>query len=153
ERLVTLAGLGFNLDSDADLGALRREIEQMEPALIVLDSAAALHERDENDSVSIRGLMDRRIRPLISVCGSCLVLLHHLRKKGGLAGLDSGAQRVRGASGWVDGADEVFVYRSLAEERIAVEHPKGRIAGSSRPFVLKKDLPPPDCHPNDARAR
>ena len=112
ERLVILDGLGFNLDSETDLGALRREVEQLSPALIILDSAVALHERDENDSVQIRGLMDRRIRPLTRICGSCVILLHHLRKKGGMADLDGGAQRVRGASGWVDGADEVFVYRS-----------------------------------------
>jgi DNA-binding transcriptional ArsR family regulator len=153
DRLVILDGFGFNLDSDSDMAALHREIRQLEPVLVILDSAAALHHRNENDSIEIRGLMDGRIRPLTRVCGSCVEVLHHLRKKGGLADLDNGAQRVRGASGWVDGADEVFVLRAAADEKIIIEHPKGRIAGSSRPFVLRKELPPPGCPPADGRSR
>jgi len=148
DNVIALDGRGYNLDTPGDYKAIQKEIELVEPSLLVLDSAMALTSSDALANKDVREFLDRKIRPLTKE-GMAVKLQHHVRKLTGIEALDKGAQAVMGARAWIDAADEVFTFHDGGEKRVNVIHVKGRTCGTLPPFFLGLSLPPHGTQPED----
>lgn len=81
-RLSVLHRQLVRLDEPTSLGQLRRDIQQAQPDLVVLDPYAELHSQDEN-TVQGTQVVIAALNQLMAACpGSALVLLHHTPKDG-----------------------------------------------------------------------
>lgn len=70
----------FRLDSQSDLNDLEHAIQELNPALVVVDSLAAAHShtRSENDAAMHRMIVPLQV--LAAKYNVCVIIIHHLRK-------------------------------------------------------------------------
>lgn len=80
---------------------LRQMAETLKPALIIIDSLSSISSKGENNIEDIRSILSF-LNELASTSGAGLVLIHHLRKRGGqqmaLPELDVSIDDFRGSS-------------------------------------------------------
>ncbi len=151
---------GFTFRDAGMVADLQRKVEVIQPDIIVIDSATAVSNVDnENDAVAIRRLFHDCLYPLREICGSTILLLHHANKLVWKKGDEAprGSSAVRGSGDYSAAADAVLflwptddkgVWRLATEKvrrgptppdlryEIVSGYPRG-----ARP--LAKDLPAP----------
>lgn len=69
----------FQLDTEAGMANLARELEKRLPKLVILDPFVELHSQDENDAVAIVKIL-KPIRDWAKRNDSCVLVVHHPRK-------------------------------------------------------------------------
>jgi len=96
-RLRYLSQNGINLDDRASYDIVRREIDLLQPVLVILDAAIRFHSRDENKASQMALWYRERVKPLQRICGSALVLIDHMSKPTKDSEAYDPAHRVRGS--------------------------------------------------------
>jgi len=127
-RLIVVPSL--RLDTERDLGRLRRTIEAHKPRLLVLDPLVRLHRIDENSAAEMSALLGD-LRAIQRDYALAVVLVHHLRKNGAA----QEGQSLRGSGdlhAWTDSA--LYLRRRDDRLRLTIEH---RAAQAPAPCELE----------------
>lgn len=96
---------------------LMREVEAMQPLLIVIDTKSAMTASVDENSANEQSMIINFMKRLKRVCGSCILIIHHKGK--------SGDQR--GSNVWPTNCDDYLIVKPLEEEY----EPE-----ADRPFVI-----------------
>jgi RecA-family ATPase len=97
--VIELAGLGITLSTH--FSAIEKAAEGQR--LVVLDTLRRLHDRDENSSTEMLGVMSAMER-IAKNSGAAILFLHHTSKSAALGGQGDSQQAGRGSSILVDNA-------------------------------------------------
>ncbi|MEW6756376.1 MAG: AAA family ATPase [Candidatus Latescibacterota bacterium] len=114
---------------------LVQHIQEVNPALVVLDPFRRLHGRDENDSAEMSGLFSL-LRRLTAAHGCSLLLVHHLRKRS--EGPEEALDRLRGSSDIAASADSVVEVGGQFGH-LVVSHSKSKRGRSLPRFVVSTE--------------
>lgn len=107
-HFVAAEDLCFGTDRDYD--GIVRLVEQLRPALIVLDSASVLSGiEDENNNSEVARFVSRRLLPLARRYGATVLVIHHSPKA---VGRLTDKQVARGAGAWRNGVDVLLYLRT-----------------------------------------
>ena len=102
---------GFRLDDPGWFSALEGLVAELTPVLIILDPLRGVFSGDENDSASARRFAER-VRALQEICGSSIVVIHHLRKERDIGGAwTRPSESLRGSTDFHAAADTVLILR------------------------------------------
>lgn len=94
-------------------GILNQLCESEKPALVLLDCLYFAHNEDENDSSKMKDLM-RQLQSLRDNHGTCVLVVHHLKKGGRDQRLNS--ELMRGAGVFGAAADSILMLRRSQTE-------------------------------------
>jgi hypothetical protein len=125
---------GLRLDTEPDLARLAATLERHRPRMLVLDPLVRLHRIDENSASEMSALL-AELRRLQRHYRLAIVLVHHLRKQGGVDG-----QALRGSSdlhAWGD--SHLFLRRRDRQLVLRAEH---RSAPAPEPCRLALESEP-----------
>jgi hypothetical protein len=109
----------LRLDTPADRQRLSNTVEQLQPALLILDPLIRLHRVDENDATQIAGLLSF-LRQLQRQFKLAVLLVHHARKD---SNSSRPGQALRGSSelhGWGD--SNLYMRRKGSQLTLSTEH-------------------------------
>ena len=129
---------GLRLDAARDLARLRATLRQRSPRLVILDPLVRLHRIDENSAGEMSALLGE-LRTIQREHHVAIVLVHHVRKNGGLGG-----QSLRGSGdlhAWGD--SNLYLHRRDRQIVLTVEH---RSAASPPPCTLELVEEPATAH-------
>ncbi len=104
----------IRIDDPASMARLRATIEEIRPALLVLDPMRELHTRKENDADEMAAVL-RPLRQLAHDTGTTIILIHHRNKHATDASLAT-----RGSSAIAGGVD-VIITLDLSDESDSAE--------------------------------
>jgi hypothetical protein len=130
---------GFNFDDPRGYGVMLAEAVRFQPDVILVDTFARVHKRDENSNTEIAALFGERIRPFLRECGEPALLFAHHTRKGSKEEHNSGAlgDLLRGAGDIKGNLDQHWLLRAYGKDSVQVVHEKGRY-GELEPFVLDR---------------
>jgi len=74
-----LSSTDLDLTQVGDFKELKAVVDNLKPALVILDSLREFHSADENSSTEMAPIM-RRLKALASESGAAVLAIHHLRK-------------------------------------------------------------------------
>jgi hypothetical protein len=78
---ITSPSQGFSFRDEPFVASLTKMVTEIEPDLIVLDSATAVADiEDENKASQVRRFFHDRLYPLRAICGSTILIVHHTNK-------------------------------------------------------------------------
>jgi hypothetical protein len=127
----------IKLDQPKGIGLLRRVMDEHEPVLVVLDSMARFHTREENDNSAMSSFLDEFLMPLVVDYGCAFVILDHMRKPSRDDEKQEIAHRIRGAGSKMDVTDTGWViYGDRDSTSRTLECRKSR-SEESRPQPIK----------------
>jgi hypothetical protein len=109
----------LRLDTPADRQRLSNTLQQLQPALLILDPLIRLHRVDENDATQIAGLLSF-LRQLQRQFKLAVLLVHHARKD---SNSSRPGQALRGSSelhGWGD--SNLYMRRRGSQLTLSTEH-------------------------------
>jgi hypothetical protein len=109
----------LRLDTPADRQRLSNTVQQLQPALLILDPLIRLHRVDENDATQIAGLLSF-LRQLQRQFKLAVLLVHHARKD---SNSSRPGQALRGSSelhGWGD--SNLYMRRKGPQLTLSTEH-------------------------------
>lgn len=119
---------GFTFANESYTYALQREVEKIQPDVIIFDSVTALSGiRKEADAVEIRSFFHDKLYPLRAVCNSCIVCVHHSNK-----GIYQHEQQVqdaglaRGSIDFLAAPDSVWMLKPTGTQDLLVKSNKVR---------------------------
>jgi hypothetical protein len=123
---VSLVTSDGNLDPE-----LLRHVDEVKPALLVLDPFRRLHGLEENNSASMSHLFGL-LRRLAAEQDCSILVVHHLRKRGEL---DEGVDRVRGSSDIAASVDTILEIGGQFGDQV-VKHSKAKRGPSSGSWLV-----------------
>ena len=123
------------LGEEAGYRELVRLVEEIEPVMLVLDSAIALAGlRQENDNAEVREFMRDRVLPLARRYGATVYLIAHSPKASQRQGSRLTDEHAAGGAGdWRNAADTVL-WLQRDNQGVLVSHAKTRIGTRAVPF-------------------
>lgn len=80
ENIRYIAGGGIRLDTHPEL--LMQEVMVYQPQLIVIDSLARVHAKEENSFAEMSEILNHVLKPLARETGAAVLLIHHSDKAG-----------------------------------------------------------------------
>lgn len=98
------------LDDKESVNQLRRDVNQIQPDLIVLDPFANLHSQDENSSTGVQKVLQSVTRMMKFLPDSTFMIVHHTGKNGEVP-------RIRGSSAIWGRADLQLLVMPVEEDR------------------------------------
>jgi len=117
--LWVITAPSVRLDRDCDCIALAATVEQLRPALLILDPFVRMHRIDENVSVAVAPLLET-LRQLQRSYHCAVALVHHARKD---AGRTRAGQALRGSSEFHAWGDAILYLRRRGKTlRLSAEH-------------------------------
>jgi KaiC/GvpD/RAD55 family RecA-like ATPase len=134
DDVFVLAGKGVNFDDAASFEALRQEIIQKRPQLVIVDSLIRVHRRDENEAIAMASVF-HRVNELVQECGVTFLLVDHQRKTPGRS--SDWALTVRGSTEKLASVDVAFVITQPNHaHHFVVNHVKSRWSQPVEPFTF-----------------
>lgn len=112
-------GQTFSLEEPLDIGALRDQIVDLKPVMVVIDVLREAHEGDENDSGDMSRVL-KPVRQLAHEFNVCIVVVHHANREG----------RYRGSTAIAGAFDDKFDFRR--EDGDDEDGMRGLITGQGR---------------------
>ena len=128
------------LTAEKQYSKLIKEIAQIRPLLVVVDSFASCHTLDENQSRDMRHFFDDLIAPVCDQYKCAMMLIDHEGK--GIAGVHQyGSKRLRGSGAKGDAADQI-ISLDWQDGQLLFEHSKARYQRRHDPFLIEiTDVP------------
>lgn len=80
DNIQMIAGGGLRLDTHPEL--LMQQALMFQPDLIVIDSLARVHTKDENSFAEMSEILNGTLKPLARESGAAVILIHHHDKAG-----------------------------------------------------------------------
>ncbi len=105
DAIIVAAPSVLKLDNPDAMKELRALLDEVKPALVVLDPLVRLHQGDENEAMTVAPML-ADVRRASRHFRCSVIVVHHLRKKAEGTKASHG-QRMRGSSdlhGWLDAA-------------------------------------------------
>jgi RecA-family ATPase len=123
------------LTAEKQYSKLIKEISQIHPLLVVVDSFASCHTLDENQSRDMRHFFDDLIAPICDQFKCAIMLIDHEGK--GIAGIHQyGSKRLRGSGAKGDAADQI-ISLDWQDNQLLFEHSKARYQRRHDPFKIE----------------
>lgn len=125
---------GIDLGSRRWVDALHQKIEELRPAVVIIDSLVRVHRGDENSAQAMSQVF-ATLSQIRQQFGCAFVLTHHLRKRAQLNWLNTLDQRMRGSSDISAYADSVLGLEQI-DNRLILRQFKNRDGDLARPLAL-----------------
>lgn len=143
--LFVRSGTSTRIDLQQSFDALRREMSDIRPSLVLVDSFATFHTKEESNRMEIQQVMER-IKQLRNEFNCSIVLIHHATKQ------SYHNRKEGGEPSYIDLAGNVAIPAAAEmclsvvkhdEESSFVYHTKSTQATKMAPFTVKvQDLEP-----------
>lgn len=139
DSLFIRCGTTTRLDVTSSYEAFRRELLEIKPGLVIVDSWASFQSSDENNRQSVQAVLER-IKALRTEIGCTFVFIDHDGK-----GAFSESENKEGPSfkyqvGSIAkpaAAETVFTVRRFDSDTVLVHHTKSTLASTIKSFVVK----------------
>lgn len=126
------------IDLDVSYEALKNEINQIRPDIIIMDSFVTIHSKSENDRMEIQKVMDR-LKLIREQFNCTTVFINHESKAAYQDQVDNippSAGRMVGSIGVVAAADSQITVKKLTSNSASVYHTKNSLANKAENFVV-----------------
>lgn len=143
--LFVRSGTTTRIDQQQSFDALRKEVSDLRPGLILVDSFATFHTKEESNRMEIQQVMER-IKQLRNEFGCSVLLIHHATKQ------SYHSQKDGGEPSYIDLAGNVAIPAAAEmclgivkhdDESSFVHHTKSTQGIRMAPFLVKvKDIEP-----------
>lgn len=135
ENIIFLSQCGIQLDHTTHIQRLKQLVDEINPALIVLDSLVRFHSKDENSASEMRQVM-KAIGSLVTEERS-VIFIHHHKKEG--FGKNSGSNSVRGSTDIFNALDcHIGIKRNT--DSLTVKQHKLRVQQELPAFTVSVDI-------------
>jgi KaiC/GvpD/RAD55 family RecA-like ATPase len=129
DSLFIRSGTTTRLDVDESYSAFRRQVAEIRPSLIVVDSFATFHISSENSRVDIQKMLER-VKEIRTEFGCVFLFIDHENKlafSDGSNGVNPTAFRLVGSVGKIAAAEFVLTVRRIDPQTCAVYHTKATV--------------------------
>ncbi len=136
QNIEILISEGFNILGKESIEKLKKDIEEFNPQMIVIDSIAKvfpLNERDEKDVRKIYTIL----RPIIEKYNVSIILIHHARKKNFMQ-FSQEMEDISGSREFTAMADSIILLDEIKEGTFLLKQVKNRY--SSKTHALNFDV-------------
>jgi RecA-family ATPase len=136
DNLFIRCGTTTRLDLTPSYEAFRRELLEIKPDLVMIDSWASFQSSDENNRQSVQVVLER-IKALRTEIGCTVVFIDHENK---LAFNDEelpSYTRMVGSIAKPAAAETIFTVRRFDSETVLVHHTKSTLASTVKSFSVK----------------
>lgn len=137
DALFVRCGTTTRLDLQHSFEAFRKEVDEIRPDLIIIDSFATFHTKEENNRKDIQEVLER-VKQIRNEFGCTFVFLHHENKMAfnkEEAG-DPSISQMAGSIAIPAAAETVFTVRKI-EDGSMVYHTKSTLSATVEPFMVK----------------
>lgn len=139
QELFIRCGTTTRLDLQNSYEAFKREIADIKPDLIIIDSFATFHTKEENNRKDIQEVLER-VKELRNEFGCTFIFIDH-EGKGVFTdnenGKDPSAFRMVGSIAKPAAAETIFTVRKQDSNTSMVYHTKSTLASTIAPFMVK----------------
>lgn len=131
DNVMVIPGGGLRLDAHPEL--LMQQALMFQPDLIVIDSLARVHTKDENSFAEMSEILNNVLKPLARESGAAVILIHHEARAG----------NVRGSTDIEAAVDTILNVRGTPGEGVFTVSMKGRRRSSGGEYtqVAIRDMP------------
>ncbi len=131
-------GTSTRLDLQHSYEAFRKEVSEIRPDIIIIDSFATFHTREENNRKDIQEVLER-VKEIRTDFGCTFIFIHHENK---LAFNKDGDQepsisQMAGSIAIPAACETVMTVRKQDSESSMVYHTKSTMAPTISPFLVK----------------
>lgn len=145
DNLHIRCGTTTRLDLQHSFEAFRKEISEMRPDLVIVDSFATFHTKEENNRKDIQEVLER-VKEIRNEFGCTFLFVHHENKNAFNKGEDAGEPSIAQMAGNVAipaSSETVMTVRKHGEGSSMVFHTKSTLSSTQEPFMIKVvDLDP-----------
>lgn len=135
ENIIFLSQCGIQLDHTTHIQKLNQLVDEINPALVILDSLVRFHGKDENSASEMRQVM-KAIGSLVAEERS-VIFIHHHKKEG--IGKNSGSNSVRGSTDIFNALDcHIGIKRNT--DSLTVKQHKLRVQQELPAFTVSVDI-------------
>lgn len=137
-NLTIFSGTTIRLDLDQSFEAFRRKLSELRPDIVIVDSFATFHTKEENSRKESQEVIER-IKALRNEFGCTFMFIDH-ENKGVFNAEDSeapSAMRLAGSVAKVAAAEFCFTVRSKGKNRSAVFLTKSTLGPALDPFFVQ----------------
>lgn len=144
DRLYLKSGTTIRLNIDSSFQALRTELLEMRPELVIVDSFATFHTSPENDRTEIQKVLER-IKELRNEIGCTFTFINHETKYAYPNGDEKSEPNMGTMAGSVAigaAAEFCLIVRKVADNTSIVHHVKSTLAQKAKAFYASvADVP------------
>ena len=136
-NLFIKSGTTIRLNLQNSFDAFRKELSELRPDLVIIDSFATIHTLEENNRQSIQSVLEK-VKELRNEFGCTFLFVHHESKTA--YSKDSGDPSVSQMAGSVAipaVAETVFTVRKQDAESSMIYHTKSTLSSTIAPFLMK----------------
>lgn len=137
--LFIRCGTTTRLNLPQSFDAFRKELSEIRPDLVIIDSFAAFHTAEENNRQSIQEVLER-VKQLRNEFGCAFVFIHHENKfafRGKEEDREPSIAEMSGSVAIPAVAEFVLTVRRQDSESSFVYHTKSTLASTISPFLVK----------------
>jgi len=137
--LFIRCGTTTRLNLPQSFDAFRKELSEIRPDLVIIDSFAAFHTAEENNRQSIQEVLER-VKQLRNEFGCAFVFIHHENKfafRGKEEDREPSIAEMSGSVAIPAVAEFVLTVRRQNSESSFVYHTKSTLASTISPFLVK----------------
>lgn len=138
-NLFIRCGTTTRLDLQHSFDAFKKEVKSIRPDLIIIDSFATFHTKEENNRKDIQGVLER-IKEIRNEFGCTFLFIHHENKNAFNTGPDAGEPSIAQMAGSVAigaSAETVLTVRKHGEGSSMIYHTKSTLSSTQEPFLIK----------------
>ena len=139
DNLYIKCGTTTRLDLQHSFEAFRKELNELKPDLVIVDSFATFHTREENNRKDIQEVLER-VKELRNEFGCTFLFIHHENKNAFNRGSDAEEPSIAQMSGSIAlsaSAETVLTVRKHNEGSSMVYHTKSTLSSTQDPFMVK----------------
>lgn len=137
--LFVRAGTSTRIDIDRSYVALKKEISEIQPSLIILDSFATIHTKNESNRAEIQQVIER-LKEIRNEFHCAILIIHHETKLSYLnqrEGIESNYLDMAGNVAIPAAAEFCMNVRKNDDESSWVYHTKSTLGPKAAPFLVK----------------
>jgi len=138
-NLFIRCGTTTRLDLQYSFDAFKKEVKSIRPDLIIIDSFATFHTKNENSRQEIQEVLER-VKEIRNEFGCTFLFVHHENKNAFNTGQDAGEPSIAQMAGNIAipaSAETVLTVRKHGERSSMVYHTKSTLSSTQEPFMVK----------------
>lgn len=136
QELFIRCGTTTRIDLQHSFDAFKREVAEIKPDLIIIDSFATFHTTEENNRQSIQAVLER-IKEIRNEFGCTFLFIHHENKMAfDKENNDPSISQMAGSIAIPAAAESVLTVRKI-EDGSMVYHTKSTLSSTIDPFMVK----------------
>ena len=139
DRLFIRCGTTTRINLQSSFDAFRKELSEMQPDLVIVDSFATFHTAEENNRKDVQEVLER-VKQLRTEFGTTFMFIHHENKMAFSAKAEDRAPSIAEMAGSIAipaAAEFVLTVRRQDSESSFVYHTKSTLSSTTQPFLVK----------------